>query len=132
MPAGDAQRTWFPEMIELLQEKWNSSMSWEELIELRNHLDSILQTIRTERNILPPMMWCPRCKKRHRSAPPKVSVRATIFALGRFGIVAEPEVKTLEKGWKKYSREHDLDMYGKRKYVITNVCGAATQKTTKE
>ena len=114
MPAGDAHRTWFPEMIEMLRMEWNSSMSVEELISLRDRLDATLQAIRIERNILPPMMWCPNCQKRHRSKPPKVSVRATILALRRFGIAPDAEVKTLEKRWKKYSKETDLDIYGKR------------------
>lgn len=71
MPAGDAHRTWFPEMIEMLQVEWNSSMSDEELISLRDRLDAKLQAIRTERNILPPMMWRSNCQKRHRSKPQK-------------------------------------------------------------
>ncbi|MBW2740649.1 MAG: hypothetical protein JRE64_17810 [Deltaproteobacteria bacterium] len=45
---------------------------------------------------------------------PKVSARATILALRRFGIAPNAEVKTLEKRWKKYSKENDLDIYGKR------------------
>jgi hypothetical protein len=55
MPAGDAHRTWFREMIEMLRMEWNSSMSNQELISLRDRLDATLQAIRTERNILPPM-----------------------------------------------------------------------------
>jgi hypothetical protein len=118
MPSGDASRTWFPEMIEMLREEWNPSMSYEELISLRDRLDVALQTIRTDRNILPPLMWCPHCTKRQRSAPSKVSIRAIILALGRFRIVPENEVKTLDKHWKKYIKENGLDIYGNKKQVI--------------
>ena len=31
MASGDAQRTWFPEMIEMLQHTWSASMSENEL-----------------------------------------------------------------------------------------------------
>ena len=120
MPSGDAHRTWFPEMIEMLREEWNPSMSYEELISFRDRLDVALQTIRTDRNIIPPMMWCPHCKKRQRSVPSKVSIRAIILALGRFRILPEDEVKTSEKRWKKYSKENGLDIYGNKKQVITD------------
>src|SRR2546428_560692 len=93
MASGDAQRTWFPEMIEILNQTWSASMSENELLALRDRLDSTLETIRSERHILPAMMWCPNCQARHRSAPPKVSVRAMILALGRFGMASASEVK---------------------------------------
>jgi len=64
-------------------------MSNDELISLRDRLDETLQKIRNERNIIPSMMWCPKCQKRHRSAPPKVLVRAMILALKRFKIASE-------------------------------------------
>jgi len=51
MPSGDAQRTWFPEMIAVLRREWDSSMSLTELIALRDRLDAMLQAIRSTRNI---------------------------------------------------------------------------------
>ena len=115
MPQGDAQRTWFPEMVEILKEQWNPSMSWDQLISLRDRLDSILQSIRSDRNILPAMMLCPKCKEYHRSKPPSVSIRAIILALSRFGIADKTMVKELDKAWKKYRKEKELDRYGKIK-----------------
>jgi len=96
MPSGDPQRTWFPEMIEILRARWSDTMPFEELIELTAELDANLQAIRTARDIQPPMMWCPNCRRRHRSADPRVSVRATILAWGRFGVVSPEAVKALE------------------------------------
>ncbi len=114
MASGDAQRTWFPEMIEMLNQTWSASMSANELLALRDRLDSTLETIRSERHILPAMMWCPNCQARHRSAPPKVSVRAMILALGRFGMASASEVKALEHRWNTYRKRNQLDRYGIR------------------
>jgi|SRR3989304_2230299 len=113
MASGDTSRTWFSEMIETLRHEWNSEMSWEQVFTLRDRLDAMLQEIRTSRSIRTPTMWCPVCKKQTQQAPPSVSVRATILALGRFGIVAKPEVKSLEKRWAKHRKENSLDRNGK-------------------
>ena len=113
MASGDASRTWFSEMIETLRHEWNSEMSWEQVFTLRDRLDAMLQEIRTSRSIRTPTMWCPVCKKQTQQAPPSVSVRAAILALGRFGIVAKPEVKSLEKRWAKHRKENSLDRNGK-------------------
>lgn len=58
-------------------------------------------------------MWCPVCKTHTRQVPPRVSVRAIIFALGRFGIVGPAEAKSLEKRWAKHRKENGLDRNGK-------------------
>ena len=112
MPRGDAERTWFPEMIKLLEQEWSSSMSWKELIALRDRLDATLQAIRSERHILPPVMRCPRCNAVGRSAPPQVSVRAMLLALDRFRIAPQREVKGLDKSWKEYRKGNGLNLYG--------------------
>ncbi len=113
MAPGDANRTWFSEMVETLRQEWKSEMSWEQVFTLRDRLDAMLQEIRLSRSIRPPTMWCPVCETRTHQAPPSVSVRALIFALGRFGIVAAAEVKSLEKRWAKHRKENSLDRNGK-------------------
>ena len=118
MPAGDAQRIWFPELVEKLRKEWKPRLSLEEMISLRDSLDSILQAIRRERHILPPMMRCSRCGTRQRSAPPKVSVRAVILALQRFFIASESEVKSLDKQWRSFRKTNKLDQYGAPENVI--------------
>ena len=99
MASGDANRTWFPEMIGILKTDWNVSMSWEEIIQFRDRLDQTLQGIRTTRNIQPAMMWCPKCQTRHRSAPPKVSVGALILALSRFKVEEEEIASFIAMGY---------------------------------
>ena len=113
MASGDASRTWFSEMVETLRQEWKSELSWEQVFALRDRLDATLQEVRTSRGIQPPTMWCPVCKTRTRQAPSSVSVRATILALGRFGIVAAAEMKSLEKRWAKHRKENSLDRNGK-------------------
>ena len=112
MPAGDASRTWFSEMIETLRQEWKPEMAWEQVIALRDRLDAMLNEIRFSRGIRPPTMWCPVCNRRTQQAPPSVSVRALILALGRFSIVAAAEAKSLEKRWAKHRTENILDRNG--------------------
>ena len=119
MAAGDASRTWFSEMVETLRQEWTSEMSWEQVFALRDRLDSMLHEIRFSRGIRPPTMWCPVCNRRTQQAEPSVSVRALIFALGRFGIVTPAEVKPLEKRWAKHRKESKLDRNGKLSEAAT-------------
>src|SRR5258708_1119862 len=109
MAAGDAQRPWFPEMVLILRQQWKPPMSWVRLIELRNRQDAMLQAIRSGRNILSPIMKCPKCHREGRMAPPKVSVPALILALSRFGIAPREEVRKLEKRWALYRKQNQLD-----------------------
>jgi hypothetical protein len=90
MPAGDAQRTWFPEMVETLRTRWRAGQPLDEVIALRDQLDAMLHQIRAERHIHPPVVRCPKCGHVGQAAEPEVSVRAMILSLGRFGILPQP------------------------------------------
>ena len=46
MPSGDAQRTWFPEMVVRLRSKWHEGVSMPTRISFRNELDGMPQRIR--------------------------------------------------------------------------------------
>jgi len=113
MPAGDAQRTWFAEMIEVLRTRWDVGLPFAALIELRDELDTMLHRIRAERHIRPSVIKCPRCGHVGEAAEPDVTVRAMILSVGRFGMAPEEEVKTLEKRWAAYRKQNGLDLYGK-------------------
>jgi hypothetical protein len=119
MAAGDAQKVWFPEVIAMLRKAADPAMSVDAMLLLRDRLDATLQRIRRTRQILPAMMWCPHCQAHHRAAPPRVSVRATLLALGRFADVATPDVQALEKCWNRYRRQHQLDRYGQKEDVVS-------------
>jgi hypothetical protein len=113
MPSGDAQRTWFPEMIVRLRAEWHAGMSMPALIRLRDELDAALQRIRAGRNIQTPIITCSKCGLIGPAAEPHVSVRALILALARFEIASKDQTRALEKEWVAYRKQHQLDIEGK-------------------
>jgi hypothetical protein len=115
MASGDAHRQWFPEMIEALRQHWTPDLSWSDITLLASLLDNMLWQIRKDRNIIPPMLTCPKCGVRGRSRFAGISVNATILAAGRFGVTPKNEAKQLSRRWEKYRKEHDLDIHGKRR-----------------
>jgi hypothetical protein len=88
-------------------------MSCAALVDLRDSLDTMLRQIRSERHISSPVFTCPKCGLRGPVAEPRVSVRAMILALLRFGIAPPAKTKTLEREWSSYREEQGLDLYGK-------------------
>ena len=107
MAAGDAQRVWFPEMIERLRSQWHQGMSCDALIELRDDLDAMLQRIRSDRHIRPAVFRCPECGHVGEGAEPHVSVRAMILSLTRFGIAPAEQTRPVEKAWSIPEAEGD-------------------------
>jgi hypothetical protein len=113
MPAGEAHTTWFPELKDILKKKWNSTLTIAQQFELLGDLNNKLTQIRIDLNIQPPMMWCPKCQKRERSRFTKVSITAMYYALKRFELSEDEDVKKLLRDWKKYSKSENIDIYGK-------------------
>lgn len=113
MPSGDAQRTWFPEIVVQLRAEWRAGMSMPALISLRDELDEMLHRIRVGRNIRTPIITCHRCGMTGPAAEPHVSVRALILALARFEIAPKDETRALEKAWATYRKHHRLNIEGK-------------------
>jgi hypothetical protein len=103
-------------MIEMLRSQWNESVTFTKLIELSASLDEMFQQHRPVGPRLPPGSRCPKCGRivksenfgRHR-----ISVRATILTLGRFGIATPALTKKIEKEWEKYRAQNGLDLYGR-------------------
>jgi len=113
MPAGDAQRVWFPEMLEELKASWSKTMSWEELTDFCARMSEKRKQIRLERGIQPTMMWCPKCGKRTRSSVSNVSIRSALFALKKDGLLDEADFKQLDRSWMKHKKKNGLDAYGR-------------------
>src|ERR1700685_2927219 len=124
MAAGDAQRVWFPEMIETLRSEWRLGMTFEATIKLRDGLDATLQRIRSERHIRSPVFKCPHCGYVGEGAQPHVSVRAMLLSLVRFGIADAERVKTLEKRWATGSRTGSIFLAKVRGFPLPR-CPAA-------
>jgi hypothetical protein len=110
--AGDAHRVWFPEMVEHLRLRWRDDLSMAALLGLRDELDDMLRRNRSTRTSPTRSFKCPECGHIGRGADPKVSVRATILALIRFGVAAREPARALEKTWTTYRKTAGLDLYG--------------------
>src|SRR5437867_2822400 len=100
-------------MIEMLRSQWNESTTFPRLVELCAMLDGALQH---QRPVVgpsqPPGSRCPKCGrivKAEGSGPYRISVRAAILALGRFGIAPPELTKKLEKEWAQYRTQKRLD-----------------------
>jgi hypothetical protein len=122
MASGNAQRTWFPEMVVRLRAEWHEGMSIPALIGLRDELDGTLHRIRTGRNIKTPIITCRRCGRTGPAAEPHVSVRALILALARFEIASKDQTRALEKEWAAYRKQHRLDIAGKASAGVPESC----------
>ena len=114
MPTGQAHTIWFPELKRILAEKWKSTLSISEQLDLISDLNKELTRIRTDLAIQPPMMWCPNCKERHRSRFRDVSITAMYYALKKFEISKDLDINSMKRNWKKYSKLNGIDIYGKR------------------
>ncbi len=100
-------------MIETLRTRWHQDLSFTEIIELRNDLNEMLQQIRIQRHIRPPVFKCPKCGQISEGAPSEVSVRAMILSVIRFNIAATTPTRALEKRWDAYRKQNSVDLYGK-------------------
>jgi hypothetical protein len=113
MASGDAQRTWFPEMLDVLRKRWRGGLPFEEWIRLAGELDEMLQRARAMRRIQRPIFRCLDCGHVAQAAEVHVTVRAMILSLGRFRIVPMEEMKQIERSWAAHRKQHGLDLYGK-------------------
>jgi len=113
MAAGDAQRVWFPEMLDDLRDAWSASMSWTELAGFCQGMTDKRRAIRRGQGIQPPRTRCPRCGTVSRSDIARVSVRSALFAIRKLGLVTEAELKDLDRSWKKHRGAAGVDAYGR-------------------
>ena len=113
MAAGDANRAWFPEIVEELRERWRDDLDTGELISLAACLDASLQQLRSRRRTTTAIIWCPRCNERHRSASPRLSVRAAILATKGLEVTTPENAKKAERLWNKHRRFAGRDPYGR-------------------
>ena len=114
MPAGDAQRVWFPEMLEELKTFWSSSTSWDDLADFCARMSEKRKEIRQARGIQPPKTQCPKCGKVSRSDISGASIRSALFALKNNGVITDAEFKGLDKSWMKHKKANGLDAYGQK------------------
>lgn len=112
MPSGDAQRVWFPEMVDRLRSQWQDGLSIDALLALRVELDGMLRHIRAARQIRTSVITCRVCGATGPEPEPRISVRATIAALVRFRIASKDVARVLERDWATFRRQNGLDLFG--------------------
>jgi hypothetical protein len=113
MPAGERSQVWYPELVALLRREWRSDLPWEAIVELRDHLQSQIEGLRARRGIVPPVIRCSACGATGPAAPPTISIRAILLAVGRFGIEPSEAVRQRERNWARYRAQHDLNLLGR-------------------
>lgn len=113
MPSGERSQTWYPPVVELLRTSWGSNMSWDLIISLRDALQAELEHYRKQRGIVPAVLRCRHCGELAPGAPPKISVRAMLIAVRRFGIAPEDDARQMERDWAHCRAERGLDLYGR-------------------
>jgi hypothetical protein len=116
---GDALRTWFPELVATLRDRWFDGMSCDQMIVLRADLQRQLAAIRADQGIEARPRWIANDRSQGRRFrqwcdEPEISVRAVILAAGRFQVASALIVSDLEQRWRLFRREHGLDLQGAR------------------
>jgi hypothetical protein len=112
MPAGDAQRAWFPEMLKILRERWSFKTSWNDTLLFCSELQALRDKIRKDRNIKPVKVFCKNCGTYNYVTPEPISPRSLLYAAKKEYLITEEEFKVLDKGWKRYRKINILDAYG--------------------
>jgi hypothetical protein len=113
MASGDASRSWFPEMLVQLREKWEKSMKWDSVILLCKEMTELRKQIKAKKGIKPIKIKCASCNGYMELAP--ISVRSLLFALKKTGKINEDTFKKLDKDWMRYQRKNKLNGYGAQK-----------------
>lgn len=112
MPAGDAQRAWFPEMLSELRDFWETRPDWSDVIKFCERMTTVRAAIREQRGIRDPMMTCRSCGKKHSMTLSPVSPRSLLFALLKIDVIDDDELKRLDKEWMRYRKAENLDSLG--------------------
>jgi hypothetical protein len=110
----DRAQVWFRDVIAELRELWKSDLPWDRVIALRDRLQATLDRVVDERRKTRPKAGrlCSRCGGEMR---PVITVRAVLFAAGRFAGETDETVSSLDEAWAQHRALHNLDGYGRPK-----------------
>lgn len=112
MPAGDAQRAWFAEMLEELEQFWDPEIPWSVMISFCARMTEFRTELKQAKGIKPLRFDCSGCGGKHTMSIPPISLRSALFALKNLNLINEAEFKALDRSWARYRKEKDLDAYG--------------------
>jgi len=111
MPAGDAQRVWFPEMLDRLGQidfEWDD---WASVVEFCSEITKFRTGMRQAKGITDPILKCPKCGGRAVLFN-GISIRSYLFALRKRELISEGELKRLDSDWSQYRKACGLDKFG--------------------
>lgn len=112
MASGDAQRAWFPELLDVLKSYWSNDIAWEELAVFCRYMTEKRQKIKEARGIRLPRMTCRKCGGR--MVLPPISIRSALFALRKAEVIDESEFRKLDREWAKHRKANGLGAYGNK------------------
>jgi hypothetical protein len=115
MAAGDSTRSWFPEMLEELEQRWSPSLRWEEYAVVCDRMTELRTQLRRERGVKNPRMFCPHCNDVHEMIPGPVTIRSVLFALKKRGLLTEEVLSRMDAQWRRYRSRHRLDGCGRKR-----------------
>lgn len=113
MPSGERSQTWYPEVVALLRSRWRTDLAWEDIITLRDHLQSAMEELRARRGIVAATVRCPSCGITAPGAEPRISIRALLISVRRFGIDADDVIRARERDWARRQQKLQLDLFGR-------------------
>lgn len=134
MPAGDAQRAWFPEMLLELRLFWGNDPDWSQVIAFCEKMTLLRSSIWEQRGIQGPMMTCRSCGEKHAMTLRPISPRSLIFALQKIDIITDHELKQLDKEWARFRKNQSLDVLGhvKTNSIKETGCGATCTESQRK
>ena len=112
MASGDAQRAWFPELLDDLKDIWSNDIAWEELAVFCRYMTEKRQKTKEARGIRLPRMTCRKCGGR--MVLPPISTRSALFALRKAEVIDESEFRKLDREWANHRKANGLDAYGNK------------------
>lgn len=118
MPAGERSQVWYPELVDALRAGWRTDLTWEAIVELRDHLQVMFDELRTGRGIEPPVIMCRKCGHKGPAAQPTITVRAMLISVGRFGIEPVESARRKEREWARHRGLYDLNLIGRVQSIV--------------
>jgi hypothetical protein len=100
-------------MLSELRRFWDNDPDWQEVVKFCEEMTSLRSSIREQRGIRGPVMTCRSCGGKHAMILPPISPRSLLFALQKIDIITDDELKQLDKEWKRFRKNENLDALGR-------------------
>ena len=115
MTAVNYTRSWLPEMLDELVERWKPSFTWEDYAPLCDRLTDIRTRLRQDHGVKNPRMFCRQCNEVREMTLAPVTIRSVLFALKKKGLLTETQLNQMDIEWRRHRSKHRLDGRGVRR-----------------